>query len=226
MIHHAHDLLKMHVTVDGDRAGTVDDVLIDDATWAVRHLVVRVGERDVLLPPAEARGGGHGIATTQAALDAAPGAETDLPVSARMRPDPGLALGWTDEGTGGPSPWGPGMVPTAPERLAAEAEAEAVGGVPPGPPEEVPGDPHLRSLREVLGYAVQASDGHAGRLSDLTVDDDGWRVTDLVVDTKEWWPGGKVHLPASAAFSVDWAERSVTVDATRDEVRHRHGRPD
>jgi hypothetical protein len=37
-------------------------------------------------------------------------------------------------------------------------------------------DPHLRSAREVTGYAIQARDGALGHVEDFIVDDESWAL--------------------------------------------------
>ncbi len=49
----------------------------------------------------------------------------------------------------------------------------------------------------IKGYAIQASDGAIGAVSDFLFDDVSWRVRWLVVDTGHWLSGRKVLLPPS-----------------------------
>jgi len=44
-------------------------------------------------------------------------------------------------------------------------------------------DPHLRSCRAVLGHRLEAVDGTLGRVDDFLIDDKGWVIRQLVVDT-------------------------------------------
>jgi hypothetical protein len=47
----------------------------------------------------------------------------------------------------------------------------------------------------INGYAIEASDGLLGTVSDLLFEDVGWAIRWLVVDTGRWLPGRKVLLP-------------------------------
>ena len=76
-------------------------------------------------------------------------------------------------------------------------------------------------MKEVTGYTVLASEGAAGGVEDLLVDDRSWRVLHLVVDTTRWLPGGEVVVPAELAAQVDWTSREITFDLSRDEIRRR-----
>ena len=47
----------------------------------------------------------------------------------------------------------------------------------------------------IKGFAIEASDGRLGTVSDLLFEDVGWVVRWLVVDTGNWLPGRKVSWP-------------------------------
>jgi hypothetical protein len=57
-----------------------------------------------------------------------------------------------------------------------------------------PEESHLRAVKEVTGYHIQARDGD-GHLDDLLVDEMSWNLCHLVVDTRNWRPGSQ---PGSA----------------------------
>lgn len=78
--------------------------------------------------------------------------------------------------------------------------------------------PHLRSTREVVGYAIRAVDGEVGEVEDLLVDDKTWAITDVVVDTHRWLPGKKVLVPPSAVETIDLERRQVELRLTHAEI--------
>lgn len=78
---------------------------------------------------------------------------------------------------------------------------------------------NLRSARALAGYAVRASDGEIGQVSELYFDDASWEVRYVVVDTARWLPGRKVLLPAAAVTGVRPDRGVVDVALTRDQVR-------
>ncbi len=55
----------------------------------------------------------------------------------------------------------------------------------------------LRNASAINGYAIAASDGRIGTVSDFLFDDASWLVRWLVVDTGKWLSGRKVLLPPS-----------------------------
>ncbi len=87
------------------------------------------------------------------------------------------------------------------------------------PSEPEPGDFHLRSGRDLIGYDIQARDGAVGEVQDLLVDDATWAISDVVIDTRRWWPGGHVHIAPDRVERIDLGARKVLVRMTREEIR-------
>ena len=71
----------------------------------------------------------------------------------------------------------------------------------------------------INGYAIEASDGRLGTVSDLLFEDVGWVVRWLVVDTGKWLPGRKVLLPLSTLGHPDRALRHFPVKLTMQQVK-------
>jgi hypothetical protein len=66
-----------------------------------------------------------------------------------------------------------------------------------------------------------ATDGDIGHVEDFIADDDLWLLRYLVVDTRNFLPGGrKVLIPPAWLTSVDWVGRSVSVELTVDGVKN------
>jgi uncharacterized protein YrrD len=80
-------------------------------------------------------------------------------------------------------------------------------------------DSHLRSSAEVIGYAIEAADGPIGHVEDFLVDESSWALSGMIVDTRNWLPGGKVVLPPSAVADIDWQNKKVKVRLTREEIK-------
>ena len=66
----------------------------------------------------------------------------------------------------------------------------------------------------INGYAIEASDGQVGTVSDLLFEDVGWVVRWLMIDTGNWVPGRKVLLPLSALGHPDRAAPPSNYHAT------------
>jgi hypothetical protein len=52
------------------------------------------------------------------------------------------------------------------------------------------------------------------------VDDATWLVRFIEIDTSNWIGGTSVLVPRSALGPVNWAESTLSVKLTRDQVRH------
>jgi hypothetical protein len=81
------------------------------------------------------------------------------------------------------------------------------------------GDPHLRSMEVLSGYAVLATDGVAGHLKDLRAEANAWRVVWLEVDTGLWFPGRRVLVAPADVTAIAWIERRLHVNRSRAELR-------
>jgi hypothetical protein len=80
-------------------------------------------------------------------------------------------------------------------------------------------DGHLRSVHEVTGYHLHASDGEIGHVSDFLIEDGDWSLRYLVIDTHNWWTGKKVLISPRSIEAVDWALRAVDIDVDRQTVK-------
>jgi hypothetical protein len=90
---------------------------------------------------------------------------------------------------------------------------------PPEIAEDPPGDLHLGSVADVKGYAVHTTDGDLGHVESVLAEDAKWDLRYFVVATRNWLPGKLVELATFAVSGVDWVERRVNVNVTRDQVR-------
>ena len=78
----------------------------------------------------------------------------------------------------------------------------------------------MRSSAHVTGYDIQATDDSIGHVKDFIFDEASWAVRYLVVDTRNWWPGGrKVLLATRWIDRIDWAEQTVYTTLTRAQVK-------
>jgi len=224
----------MIMAADG-RIGLVDDVYFDDERWGVRYFVVDTGGwlpgKRVLISPAsvdaEASGGDQlRVRLTREQVEKAPDAESDRPVSRQYEMKHAAHFGYPYY-WGGPLLWGMSAYPAGP--LATEPSASP--GVSPAQADveaaakraAEEGDAHLRSGLEVIGYDIEARDGAIGDVEDFVVDEKSWSISDVVVDTTKWWPGGRVRVHPDDVERIDWEGRKVHLRLTRDEVRRRPG---
>ncbi len=85
--------------------------------------------------------------------------------------------------------------------------------------DEPDGDPHLRSVVEVIGYHINALDGDIGHVENFVVDNDDWSLQYLIVDTSDWWFGKRVLIAMQAVKGVEWPDRHIRLDVSREQVK-------
>jgi sporulation protein YlmC with PRC-barrel domain len=213
---------------DGE-LGRVTDVYFDDHSWTVRYLVVQPSNVDRLTPfllsPIAVAGvpdeGPIKAEITREQAAQAPDSDEERPVSRRMEQASMDYYGWGYYWEG-PELWGRWATPLG---LATPGPGARPHGlfsepVPPEAAEELEEEPStLRSVSEVGGYHVQATDDEIGHIEDMLLDEETWRIHCLVVDTRNWWFGKKVTVPADRFGRIEWAEQKIHVDATREQVK-------
>ena len=213
---------------DGE-LGRVTDVRFDDRSWAVRYLVVQPSDVDrstpfLLSPIAVASVPEQGAMTATISREQAaraPDASDDQPVSRQIEQASMDYYGWGYYWEG-PELWGHWATPLglATPGPGARPRAFLPEAVPPEAEEE-PGEERstLRSVSEVGGYHLQATDDEIGHVEDMLVDEETWRIHCVVVDTRNWWFGKKVTVPAERFGRISWAEQKIFVDSTRDQIK-------
>ncbi len=76
----------------------------------------------------------------------------------------------------------------------------------------------LRQASDIKGYAIEATDGDIGTVSDLLFDDSTWRVRWLVIDTGNWISGRKVLLPPSVVERLYEKDRVFAVKLNKQHI--------
>jgi hypothetical protein len=76
----------------------------------------------------------------------------------------------------------------------------------------------LRSLKQLYGNQLGASDGDMGHVKDFYFDDQNWAIRYLVVDTGSWLPGRQVLLAPHALGRLDQPEKILRVNLTRKQI--------
>lgn len=211
---------------DGD-IGRVETAFFDDASWVIRYLVVETGgwfsRKEVLISPYSVmypltQDQHINVALTRQKVKDSPDVDTHQSVSRQHEFD---HIDYYDyppywEGSGF---WGVGAYPVLPMDWPTPAEIATDEAVRQR--NLTAADTHLRSGAKVTGYDIQASDGSIGHVQDFVFDDASWVIRYLVVDTRNWWPGGKKVLVATHWIDdIDWATHLVHVNLTREQVKN------
>jgi hypothetical protein len=78
---------------------------------------------------------------------------------------------------------------------------------------------HLRSSNEIIGYHIKAIDGEIGHVEDFIFEDDTWNIRYIIVDTRNWLPGRKVLISPFWTREIDWIEKIIIFDLTKQAVK-------
>ncbi len=78
----------------------------------------------------------------------------------------------------------------------------------------------LRTIHDLKGYTVSATDGNVGHITDCYFDDEAWVLRYFVVDTGDWLMRRRVLISPLAIAHPGWAERSLVVALTRQQIEH------
>ena len=73
----------------------------------------------------------------------------------------------------------------------------------------------LRSMSDLEGYAIAATDGNIGHVTDFYFDDEAWVIRFLVVDTGSWLSSRKVLISPIAIGHPNWTEKILPVSITK-----------
>jgi hypothetical protein len=76
----------------------------------------------------------------------------------------------------------------------------------------------LTSISGLKDFSLLATDGEIGKIFNYIVDDATWSVRYLVVDTAKWLAGKHVLISPMWHKSINWQERMIVVDLTKDQI--------
>lgn len=219
MLRSVNELLGYRLDAADDVVGTVSNFLFDEDNWTIRWMVVDTGTwlpgRKVLISPImlgtpDWNAKLFPVNMTKEEVENAPGLGFDEPVSRQYERKYFDQYGW-------PYYWaGAGVWGTAPTPMAMISREDKSDTVPESP--EV-GDHVLRSVQEVLGYRIQATDDGVGHVEDFVVDDESWTIRYMVVDTRNWLPGRKVLVAPDWIEDMHWTDAKVSVRLTRAAIK-------
>jgi uncharacterized protein YrrD len=221
MFRHCNQLNGYRLGATDGEIGKVEDFYFDDQNWTVRYLVADTGywlpDRLVLISPhalrqADDREKVLHVELTRKQIEDSPPITADQPVSRQYEREYYKYYGWPVYWTG-PALWGPGPYPLYYAPLETHHQSDPRDA-------EDPGDPHLRSVKEITGYHLQAQDGEVGQVTDFVVEEANWAVRYLVADTGTWLPGKKVLIAPPWISSVSWDRSAVLVDLPREAIRN------
>lgn len=228
MLHNVKQLEGMALAAKDGEIGAVKELYFDDVRWGARWLVVDTGGwlagRSVLISPHSIRGVDWSerlirVDLSREQVEQSPDIETDKPVARQQELAYLNHYGYPGY-WGGPFLWGLGAFPLPRMPMIGQVQDPLVDEMQALVEEESEGaDDHLRSSADITGYAIHATDGDIGHVEDFLFDDEDWALRFMIVATRNWWPGKKVLIAPQWARHIDWMEREVAVDLTREQIK-------
>ncbi len=230
MLRSIKDLKGHSIDATDGEIGKIEELYFDDDAWTVRYIVVETGKwligRKVLLSPFSFRAplatrGPMSVTLTRKQIEGSPDVATHRPISRQHETELMSYYGYpTYWGMGGV--WGAAMYPRVPyvTDLREDVQRTQVGSADADAQAARAEDSHLRSSAEVTGYSIEAKDGSIGHVEDFLFGDEAWTIHYLVVDTRNWWPGGRKVLVATRWLdAIDWNARTVRVALDREQIK-------
>lgn len=213
---------------DGD-LGSIKEVYFDDERWGIRYLMVETGtwlsSRRVLISPYSVTkvddfGRAIEVSLTLEQVKNSPNIDTHQPISRQLEGDYSRYYGYGNYWTG-PYLWGIGGFPQLPMLEGSVPPLAEHTDDRPARPLDGSQDIHLRSSDKVSGYHILGTDEEIGHVEGFIFDDESWAVRYLVVDTRNWWPGGKkILLGTPWIAQIDWLDSTVQTRLTRAQIKN------
>ena len=219
MLRSLNELNGYHVHATDGTIGKVAEFFFDDEKWGIRYLVVDTGKwlsgRKVLISPAALRQPEwekreFPVSLTREMVETSPAIDTDKPVARQHESDLHRHYGWEVYWAGEALIGSPDLVKSS---FSTFGHDDNKGGKP--------FDPHLRTTKIVSGCRVHAINGEIGHVVDFVVDDESWIISHLVVDTGNILSGEKVLVPPEWVRRIEWEERKIYFEVTKEEVKNR-----
>ena len=201
--------------------GAVDDLYFDDERWVIRYLICNTGDwlagRRILISPISilelnADTAVVSVNLTADLVEKSPDISLKQPVSRRLEAEYSdhfdLPVYWH-----GGELWGGMVNPTMLVKSAVDEE-EIRKSL-----DAKSDEAHLRSVAEVIGYHIKATDGYIGHIEDLYFEPDSWQISQVIVDTRNLLHGKKVTIAPSRIDDIHWSDSTIFVDMTKEAIK-------
>lgn len=216
MLHVIKDIENFKLVNEKQELGFIKDFYIDDLSWITRYIVIDTGNwltgKKVLISPFSLKKPNFidkVIYTdlTKEEIENSPSISDEEPVSRQHEINLNKYYGW-------PAYW---SMTTSMQGILEDVRREIKEKE-----ESKNKDPHLRSIRELRNYNVEAVDGDVGVVDSFIIDDENWIIKYIVLDTRKWlhWmPGGKYFLIAPEwTKKIEWNNSKIVVDLDKETI--------
>ena len=218
MLRSLKDFVQYAVEADDGNIGYVDNFYFNDEHWTIRYIIVETARflfgKKVLISPRlvkdEPDWENHQfeIDLTKEQIKNSPDIDLARPVSREKEIELAQYYQWPMYWNDYTEPFLPYYVSFLHTREVSEETNEP----------DSQNENHLRSLKEILNYHVNAINGDIGQISDVIVDDIHWKIQFFAVNIKDYHPGKKVLISPSWINKIDWNSSSIFLDHSITEI--------
>jgi hypothetical protein len=221
MLRGIDELMGYKLSAKDGEIGKVYDFYFDDYSWTIRYMVADTGNwlpgKRVLIstyslekPDVDEKK--FPLSLSKKQIENGPDIDTHMPLERQKEAELTQYYGWPDYWTGLGSPVIAGVPPMA--EFPAEVPVHPTG-------DDERRDTHLHSARAIIDLSIEGTDDSIGHVEDFIIDDSVWNIRYLIVDIRNWLPGGKkVILSPHWIEKMDWVEAKVYIDLTKEQIKN------
>ncbi len=223
MLRSAKEIEGYKISAKDDEIGKVYDFFFDDKTWTIRYIAVDTGtwlpgRRVIISPDSFGKADWNAeilpVDLTKKQVEDSPEIDEHQPLERQKELELTQYYGWPNywTGIGGPAV---GAIPPAAAIPERNVDAEITRD------DNEKQDSNLHSIKSIINYNIEAADDSIGHVEDFILDDSNWTIHYIVVDTRNWLPGGKkVILSPHWIKKMDWADSRMYVDLTKEQIKN------
>jgi len=213
MLRNAKEIRGYNLLAEDGELGVCQDFLFDDRPWVIRYMVADTSKwltgRKVLVAPTSLGQPDRDnmlfpVHLSKEQVKKAPDLNSDAPVSRQyeiaFHTFYGMPFYWDDNST---------------SDQVADPSSRFVGKVVSGEANE-----HLRSVGEISGYRVVATDGECGLVEDFILDDETWDVRYLIVGINNENSSRKHLLGPAWLGDINWGQGVLNVHMTKEQLEN------
>jgi hypothetical protein len=218
MLRSLNELMRFQLQGIDKKIGLCKDFFFDDKLWVIRYIVPDTkkwlcGERKILISTISLQEPQweqytFPVDLTQQKIKNSPPLEEHQQISHQYETTLfqfyGYAYYWMNEGLWRTSPSPKPLVDTRLSKDNTQVKSE---------------DWHLHSTNDVKKFEIYAKDQKIGHIEDFILNDDNWTISYIVIDTRNWAPGGrKVLISHKCIEAVNWTDCSITVNVNAEKI--------
>jgi hypothetical protein len=213
MLQSVKQLENLVLSAEDGEIGRCKDFLIDDRAWVIRYMVVDTSQwltgKKVLISPTslgqpDREALNFPVYLSKEQVRTAPDLHSDAPVSRQyeiaLHKFYGMPFYWDDSAT---------------SDQVIDPSSRLVGKIVSGEASE-----YLRSVVELSGYQVVATDGECGFVEDFIFDDETWDVQYLIFCINNENSSRKHLLSPAWLGDINWGQGALNVHMTKEQLEN------